>query len=616
MQYAKVVVGLPVDGPFDYSVPETLAASLQPGSRVRVVFGTRKTLGYVVGVSKRTSVVAVKPLLAVLDSVALLDSRMLEVTRRLSEYFCCSWGEMIESSLPEALRKGRRLDAVAAGIRTDVPVRDAAGEDITALSDPSGLGRWPVYEERIRQSVAAGRSVICIFSDKKRAAYAQQRLAGCCQPQAELVFRKKPHEIQEWQKIRQAAVSVVCGTRSSIFAPVNNLGLIIVDEEEDAVHKQEQVPHYHPREAACIRAGVEQAAVILCGCALSLEAHHLAVIGRARLQECGWPPGSAAARVRVVDMKDIPSLTKKQGLVIAQVVVDAIAAAVAAGGKVLLFLNRKGFATYAVCRGCGKLMRCQRCSAALTYYFTENTLRCRYCGYSLAAPAICPLCNSGYLYYAGAGTEKAESELARLFPQARLKRIDGLGDADLSAADIFIASEAGVRHGQGLFDAVAVLAVDAMLNKVDLRAGERTFALLTRLRLLCKGQVFLQTNLPQHTVFQALEAGDRRLFYDQEYAERGQLRYPPLRHFIEVKLRGAREERVKACAADLAGRLAAEKLTVTATVAGQPARLRGKFQWEVILSAKDPAACSQRIKKCIKETKHSGIIITANVDPV
>ncbi|TAM34319.1 hypothetical protein EPN54_06515, partial [bacterium] len=263
MSYVKVVLGLPVDGPFDYLVPPDLEGKVSSGARVWVNFRNKKEVAYAVGLSAKSNIKKVKEISALIDPLPILDEGMLLLTKRVAEYYCCSWGEAIDSALPEELRKGKKW-----GQNYFSQPESKAGKIIlTPFSEQkiiflSGVDRMPVYLREIKEALAAKQSAIVLFSDINSAQRAGELIEKSLGIEVHLVFRKQPKEMEAWERISREPYCVVIGTRSSIFSPANALGLIIIDQEEDRVYKQEQAPHYHAGEAARMRAEICGAKVV------------------------------------------------------------------------------------------------------------------------------------------------------------------------------------------------------------------------------------------------------------------------------------------------------------------------------------------------------------------
>ncbi|MDI6606424.1 MAG: primosomal protein N', partial [Candidatus Omnitrophota bacterium] len=326
--------------------------------------------------------------------------------------------------------------------------------------------------------------------------------------------------------------------------------------------------------------------------------------------------------VKIVDTRNYRNFTKKKKIIFSKFLEDAIYAALNSKEKALLFLNRRGFATLAACLNCGIVLKCPRCNINLVYHLKDNEdLRCHYCNFKMPAPKICPHCNSGYIKYSGTGTERIENELAALFPSAITKRIEGAGELNLSAADIFVATSAAIKHADMKFGVVGVLAIDNSLNHADLRSSEKVFGILAALACLTDKKMVIQSALPGHHCFQALLKKEPVLFYDQELRQRKELRFPPYRHLILVKLRGKKQERVKDSAEYLFERFNKcqqynRGVKILSLNPGSPPKLRDNFYWQILLSCQSPHRAGRFLKFNLKDFSHSGIIVTVDVDPI
>ncbi|MDD5097685.1 MAG: primosomal protein N', partial [Candidatus Omnitrophica bacterium] len=461
------------------------------------------------------------------------------------------------------------------------------------------------YLKEIKLAISNRQSVIAIFRDVNAVLEFQEIIQQSLKIIPQVLYRKQPKELDAWISVKKADFSVVLGTRSSIFAPVNNLGLIIVDQEEDQVYKQEQVPHYHVREVALLRAKIELARIIFGSHSPSLESFSLVESGQFEYQ--ALLSGLAYPQVQVIDLRRLPYAERFSKTLFSKFLIDAVAATLEQKGKVLLLINRKGFATTAACHNCGVALKCPRCNINLVFHFDEDKLKCHHCNFKMEVPKICPSCNAGYIKYSGIGTEKVESELARIFPQARLNE------------DIFVATSSVIKHPGINFDLIGVLAIDNSLNRVDFRAAEKTFNLLMGLVSLTTKKMIIQSANANHHCFQALIKNDPQFFYKEELKQRKQLNFAPFKHMILVKLRGESLEKVKRAAGDLFEKLNKVKtnsLKMLSLNPGQPAKLRGNFYYQILMRAASAQKAGHFLKLHLKDGHYSGIIVTVDVDPI
>jgi primosomal protein N' (replication factor Y) len=599
--YAKVVLGLPMDLAFDYSLPFSLQKNISLGSRVFVNFRNRKSVGYVAGLSKSSGVKNVKDVLSLIDEKPVLNKTMFLLAKRISEYYASSLGEAIETMLPEELRKGRMVKGEYLAHATLLADKNTAH---LLIHDLSPRKRWEVYIAETKKALAAKRSVIILFSDIPAVLRAKALFETALGKEVYISYRKQPKELLSWESIRSDSTAVVLGTRSAVFAPVNNLGLIILDREEDSVYKQEQVPHYHAREVAFMRCELEGARFILESVSPSLGSFYLAQNEEINYQLI--PRAKSSLEVKIIDTKRMPYSERNSKSIFSRSLSDAIAAVLNAKGKTLVFINRKGFATYAACHNCGLALKCPSCNISLVYHFDQNLLRCHHCSFKMEPPKICPSCNAGYIKYSGTGTDKIESEIARIFPQARI------------GTDIFVSTSLILKEEEAKFDLVCVLNIDYSLNRVDYMAAEKVFYLLSGLALLTDKKIIIPTSFPEHHCFKAIFTGDPDIFYSEELKFRKQLGFPPYKHVALVKLRGKDPVNVRKAAEDLFSNLKGGDKTVKALSLnpGNPEKLRGNFYWQILFSASSAKSLSRFLKIHLKEFRYSGIIITVDVDPV
>jgi len=624
MLFALVVLGLAVEGPFDYTVPADLSKKIKVGARVWINFRNQRMLGYVVKLAKKSKIKHLKPILELLDHTPLLDKNALLLAKQVSEYYCCSWGEAIEAVLPGALRKGRKVAGLIPN--GDCPEIDspwignkkAELPSATLIHDLDGQDRWGIYLEQIKKTLNSKKSVIIILPDISAVLNAREIIKTKIDAPVGILYRKEPNELEEWLRIKSIGTIVVVGTRSSVFAPVKKLGLVIIDEEHDSVYKQEQTPHYNAREVAFMRSRIEKARLILGSTAPSLE--YLNLAKKNNLRYTFIPRGRDFPEIKTIDVKFERRGAKKKNIILSKYLEDSIASNLDSGGKTLLFLNRRGFATYAFCHNCGMALECPRCNINLAFHFEDSVLNCRYCNFKMQAPKICPNCSSGYIKFAGAGIERIESELSRIFAQAKIKRIDFRGNLNLKDADIFVATSTIIKEVNCNFDLVGILGIDNSLNRIDFRSAEKTFALLLGLLRLSRKKIIIQTSLPKHNCLQALLTKNIDIFYEKELSQRRELRFPPFRHLIFVKLRGKREERVREASFNLFKELnrvnKSRDIKIISLNPGQPSKLRDNFYWQLLVSADSAKRATKFLKINLKNFPHSGIIVTVDVDPV
>ena len=440
------------------------------------------------------------------------------------------------------------------------------------LHGVTGSGKTEVYLQAIAHVLASGKGAIVLVPEISLTPQTVERFKArfSSGPVRTTVAVLHSHlsageRHDEWHKIRQGRAKIVIGARSAVFAPVDPLGLIIVDEEHEGSYKQEESPRYHARDVAVVRGQMEKAVVVLGSATPSMESFHNAKKGKYRLLEMPTRADDAKMPiVRVVDMRMVAKKQKDQTVLSPQLK-EAILQRLEQKQQVMLFLNRRGFATSLQCPQCGYLAQCPNCSISLTYHRAAQQLRCHICGHAAPAPTVCPetSCRNPAIRFAGLGTEKVEATLAKVFPHARISRMDSdtlkrkedyrrvLGDFRTGKIDILVGTQ---MIAKGLHfpnvTLVGIIHADLGLHVPDFRAGERTFQLLTQVagragRGDIEGEVWVQAFTPFHPAIQYARRHDFLGFYDQEIEFREQLRYPPFARVALLTFRGRNEEKVE-----------------------------------------------------------------------
>jgi len=407
-----------------------------------------------------------------------------------------------------------------------------------------------------------------------------------------------------WEKMSLGQATIIVGARSAIFAPFSNLGLIIIDEEHENSYRQEQNPKYHAREVALKRGMIEGATVVLGSATPSLETAYRASKGEylfVALNE--RVDARPMPRVEIVDLRQ--ELHKGNFSIFSELLQSTIRDRLAAREQVILFLNRRGFNSFFICRDCGHNVRCNSCDISLTYHASAKELKCHYCGFRQKIPEVCPQCGSERIRGFGIGTERVEQEVRKLFPEARVARLDTdvaqrghrktvLNEFKEGNVDILVGTQMIAKgfdfHGVTL---VGVISADLSLNMPDFRARERTFQLLTQVagragRGEKPGEVVIQTYWPENQVILASKKQNYNEFYQHEILIRKELGYPPFSHIIRILVLGEDEEKVREGCFDFAQIIKEEvvKYRDIAVLGPAPApisKLQNLYRWQVIL---------------------------------
>lgn len=484
----------------------------------------------------------------------------------------------------------------------------------------------------VQQAQAMNKSAIVLSSQVARAEWLGRLLSTLTK--IPITFLDTSVGSDRWKQVQDGMPSIVVGTRSAIFAPLRSIGLIWVDGEEDPAFKEPQEPRYHARDVACMRAEVERALVVLATAHPSLESKM-----DAGAETYTVPPDAGRQpEIELVDLRDEPGAT-----LFSQRLVVAMREAVENSTGVLLFLNRKGYAGTLVCRDCGWVPRCPSCAVALTYYREAGKLACRYCGVATVLPDSCATCQASRLSPVGEGTERVEVEARRLFPNAKIARLDG--DTLSRSASVRHLWE-GVRSGawdiligtQALFQReplpcrglVGILHADSGVNVPDFRAAERTYHLLVDAVSLARpasagGRVVLQTRLPAHHAVQAVLSGEPSRFYNEELAARRLLSYPPVCHLAGLTVSGKDLRVVETAAKQWRTNLeqsisGQESVMILGPVPAMGGRPTGHYRHQILVKGADRTLLCRGIRDSVKrmerDYRKGRIKFVVDMDPV
>jgi primosomal protein N' (replication factor Y) len=481
------------------------------------------------------------------------------------------------------------------------------------LHGVTASGKTEVYLSAAAHALARGRQVLVLAPEialTHPVAQAFQRRFGS---RVALLHsgRSEAFRVDQWRRIMVGEVDIVVGARSAVFAPLPRLGLVVVDEEHDPSYKQEGGLLYQARDVALYRGKLAGAAVVLVSATPQVTSCYRAREGRyryLRLDRRVTP--QTLPEIRLVDLRT--QRGEKGVKVISRPLHAALGEVLSRGEQALLFLNRRGYARAVFCLFCGRVFQCRQCSVALTHHQDQDRLVCHYCGYTEAVPEQCPDCQSSAIKRYGVGTEKVETEVKRLFPTARVARLDrdtaphsgraltvleafGAGEVDFLVGTQMITK----GHHFPQVTLVGVIAADLSLFFPEYHAGERTFQLLSQVagragRGAAKGTVLIQTYQPEHYVFQTVQSQDYDGFFQQELESRRQLGYPPFTRLALVRLSGSNDGAVAREARRLAGALEdlrgrdpdlGSRVRVLGPAPAGLTRLQGRYRWQILIKS-------------------------------
>jgi len=656
-QWFDLAFDIPADQAFTYRVDEKGEAAV--GKRALAPFGKRgrDTLGYIIaereappkGIEEK----AIKPIRRVADAEPVFDKRDIELARWITAYYLCGIGQAIATMIPS----GRRVTAYSSlGVDSDdlavadleLSAEQQAALDVIITPAPdsrlptpqmyylygiTGSGKTEVFLRAAEYMIKEGKSVIYLVPEialtRQTAELIGKRFGSAA---AALHSGMSPGaRLSEWARIRRGEAPIVVGPRSAVFAPVPNLGLVIIDEEHDGSYKSGNTPRYHARQTAIRRCAAEGAKLVMGSATPSAEAWKLMADGKIKRLDLSLRlAGGSLPEIKPV------SLEKTEGCLTRELK-EEMRLTAQMGRQTILFLNRRGFAYFYHCPSCGYEQKCKRCSVSLTWHKSKNKALCHYCGYSESPPAACPNCGSLEAGYKGFGTEMVEEEVKRTFPNLRVRRID----ADISAKkgvledtislfknrliDVLLGTQM-VAKGLNFpgVRLVGVVFADTGLHLPDFRATERTFSLIVQVagragRYFPDGKVIVQTLRIGDPVIARSCAIDVNGFYEAELAQREALNFPPFSRLIRFTARSRNPARADAAI----NRLAALAIPAGADMLG-PAEcpigiINGSHRRQLILRGKSMGALHAAARIMLEryeKGRDAQVYMEVDVDPV
>ncbi|UNT54685.1 primosomal protein N' [Lysinibacillus capsici] len=509
------------------------------------------------------------------------------------------------------------------------------------LHGVTGSGKTEVYLQAIQKVLEEGKEAIMLVPEISLTPQMTERFRSRFGEMVAVMHSglSVGEKYDEWRKIQQGKVKVVVGARSAIFAPFTNIGLIILDEEHESTYKQEDSPRYHARDVAIWRSEFYKCPIILGSATPALESFARAKKGVYKLLSLKHRAlHQALPTVFIADMRE--ELRQGNRSMFSQSLIEAIRLRLEKKEQMVLFLNRRGYSSFVLCRDCGTVVQCPNCDISLTYHRTTEKLKCHYCGYEEHVPQICPQCQSDHIRYFGTGTQKVEEELYKLFPEARVLRMDvdttkhkgaheeiletfGAGQADILLGTQMIAKGLDFPN----ITLVGVLSADTSLHLPDYRAAERTFQLLTQVsgragRHDKLGEVIIQTYTPEHYAIELAKTQEYEPFYEREMFLRRRSNYPP--YYFVALIQLSHEDVMMA--AEYAGRVAdwlrgnlSNQVAIIGPTTASIARLQNRYRYQCLIKYKiEPNLIPvlQRLLAMYRaEWIKQGILMTVDLDP-
>ncbi|MCU1804543.1 primosomal protein N' [Cytobacillus firmus] len=505
----------------------------------------------------------------------------------------------------------------------------------------TGSGKTEVYLQSIQRVLEDGKEAIVLVPEISLTPQMVKRFKGRFGDQVAVMHSglSAGEKYDEWRKIQRKEVKVVVGARSAIFAPFENLGIIIIDEEHETSYKQEENPRYHARDVAIKRAEYHNCPVVLGSATPSLESFARAQKGVYHLLTLeNRMNNQALPAVDIIDMRE--ELREGNRSMFSRKLLEKIKDRLGKKEQIVLFLNKRGHSSFVMCRDCGYVINCPHCDISLTYHRYNQQMKCHYCGYEASVPNACPECESEHIRYFGTGTQKVEEELAKILPEAKVIRMDvdttSRKGAHEKLLDQFQEGHADILLGtqmiaKGLdfpnITLVGVLSADTMLHLPDFRSSEKTFQLLTQVsgragRHELEGEVIIQTYTPEHYSIELAGEQDYDKFYDREMMVRKIHRYPPFFYISLVTV--SHEELMKAVSVTekitqyIQSKLSAESI-VLGPVASPIPRINNRYRYQCLIKYKREPELGQTLKKILdnyqQEISAGGLTVSIDLNP-
>lgn len=542
----------------------------------------------------------------------------------------------------------RTLNPEQAAVAAEVGAAIGKGFFACLLAGVTGSGKTEVYLHLARQVVDGGLSVLVLVPEIALISQMERRFRARFGEIVAVLHSglSAGERYDQWLRILKGEAPVVIGARSAVFAPLDRVGLIIVDEEHDTSYKQGSDLLYNARDIAVVRAKLSEAVVLLGSATPSIHSCYNARIGKLKeLRIRKRVESRPLPEITVVDLKKIQDARGARRY-ITPVLYDAMKAALAKKEQVLLFLNRRGFASFPVCASCGNPIRCAHCDITLTYHRLSGVYRCHYCGYTRQAPCDCPACGPAHIKLLGLGTEKVEAAVTALFPEARVARMDRdtttrkgsvvriLKSLRKGAVDVMVGTQMVAKgHDFPNITLVGVICADLSLSFPDFRAGERTFQLLAQVagragRGDAPGRVILQTYTPDHFSIVAAAMQDYEAFYKVEIGFRRALSYPPISRIIQLRISGVDADATREVAEAL-GEVCREIrkgeeifgkwVEVLGPVEASIQRIAGRHRWQMLIKGRRTAPLRRFVRAVSAAAptlfRHPKVRVVIDVDP-
>ncbi len=650
---------------FTYLVPQELQSYIKVGFRVEVPFKRTYKTGIVIAIDRKPSStslnkgtgklkksITLKPVKSLLDKEPFLPANILKLITWVSQYYLSTSGLALKNAVPSAFFTGKKAGKprivyeeeivklkflnLTSDQKRALSKINSEDKGVFLIHGVTGSGKTEIYMRAVK-SLPEGKQAIVLVPEIAITSQMISRFRSNFGD--EVVFLHSGlstgERITQWQKIRTGKVKIVIGVRSAVFAPFSNLGLIIVDEEQEASYKQFEGLRYSARDVALARGKLENIKIILGSATPSMEAYYAAKSGTFHyIQIDKRVEKKTLPEVEIIDMtkelKDTFSLSAK--------LVDALKQNVEDHKQSLIMLNRRGYSPYFLCTDCGHTHKCPLCNITLIYHKDTNTMNCHYCGSWLNPETLCPECGGKEMKYLGTGTQRVEEELNRLLPELSLERMDRdttqkklshhriVKQMEERKIDLLLGTQMVAKgHDFPEVTISAVISADIALNLPDFRSAERAFQLFTQLagragRGDLPGKAYIQTYEPDHFVFDYVRNHDCIGFYEKEINQRKELSYPPFSKLIRIIFGFRTKEKAKKIISNISTvikRMEHNNIEILGPAPAPIEKIRNLWRWHLILKGRNAKTLRMTAREIVFKIDHlKDVKVDIDVDPI
>ncbi len=644
-------------GSFTYSVPEELVPQIKTGSRVLTPFKRAEKVGIITCIYKKgksglSREITVKEVKDVLDDEPFLPRNILKIIEWTGQYYLSTPGLALKNAVPSAFFTGGRPGKTRITYDKEIKEQKAfelmpeqrealarinqVNEGVFLLHGVTGSGKTEVYMRAIH-ALPDDRNAIVLVPEISITAQMIDRFRSSFGEQVVFFHSgiSRGEKIRQWWKMRRGEARVVIGVRSAVFAPYEKLGLIVVDEEQEASYKQSDGLRYNARDVALVRAKLEGFKIVLGSATPSLESYHNAMEGKFNYLELPKRVGSRPMPdVEILDL----TKEKKWTAAFSERLLNVLKDNFLQGKQALIMLNRRGYAPFLMCTDCGYSAKCPACSITLTYHKDTETLKCHYCGSFLYPYKKCPECEGTKIRYAGLGTQKVEEELQVLVPSINLSRMDSdttqkklshyriIKEMEDGATDVLLGTQM-VAKGHDLPNVTvsAVISSDMALNLPDFRSAERAFQLFVQLagragRGDYPGKVYIQTYNPGHYVFEYVKNNDYKGFFQKEMSLREELSYPPFSKMVRIVLKFRTRDMGKQIikeVSEIINKTSSRGIDILGPSPAPIEKIRNLWRWHLIIKGENSRNLRSKASRILRMLNEIDNIKTyVDVDPI